>query len=59
VLEAAGLVDLRPDASELMALSGRAFHLAIDDVCSPAGPTAYDWDAEHTAAFERIGVLAD
>jgi hypothetical protein len=59
VLKAAGLVDPRLDTSQLMGLTGRAFHLTMDDSCWPGCPTMYDWAREHAAAFERVGVLAE
>ena len=59
VLTAAGLIDPGLDASALMGLSGRAFHLTLDDTCWPGCATLYDWPREHAAAFERLGVLAE
>jgi predicted DNA-binding transcriptional regulator YafY len=59
VLDAAGLIDPRLDTSALMGLSGRAFHLTLDDTCWPGCATLYDWPREHATAFERIGVLAE
>jgi hypothetical protein len=59
VLAAAGLVGPSLDASTLMGLSGRAFHLTMDDTCWPGCPTLYDWPREHAATFERLGVLAE
>jgi hypothetical protein len=59
VLTAAGLIDPSLDTSALMGLSGRAFHLTLDDTCWPGCATMYDWPREHAAAFERIGVLAE
>jgi hypothetical protein len=59
VLTAAGLVDPSLDTSTLMGLSGRAFHLTMDDTCWPGCATMYDWPREHAAAFERVGVLAE
>ena len=59
VLAAAGLLDPSLDASALMGLSGRAFHLTLDDACWPGCATLYDWPREHATAFERFGVLAE
>jgi hypothetical protein len=59
VLSAAGLLDPRLDMSTLMGLSGRAFHLTLNDTCWPGCPTMYDWPREHAAAFERVGVFAE
>ena len=59
VLRAAGLLHEGVDTSQLMALSGRAFHLVMDERCWPGCPTIYDWMREHPAAFERVGVLAE
>ncbi|HEY3079472.1 MAG TPA: hypothetical protein VGM69_06155 [Chloroflexota bacterium] len=59
VLKAADLVDRSLDTSMLMGLSGRAFHLTLDDTCWPGCATMYDWPGEHAAAFERVGVLAE
>jgi hypothetical protein len=57
VLKAAGLAGA--DVSEFFGLSGRAFHVVIDERCGAAGPTMYDWAREHAAAFERAGVFAE
>jgi hypothetical protein len=59
VLKAAGLIDEGIETSKLMGLSGRAFHLTMDDTCWAGCPTMYDWPREHAAAFERLGVLAE
>ena len=59
VLRAAGLADERLDVSQFFGLSGRAFHMTIQEACDASGPTVYDWPREHPHAFERAGVLAE
>jgi len=59
VLHAAGLVEPSVDTTNLMGLSGRAFHLTMDERCWAGCPTLYDWPREHAATFERVGVLAE
>jgi hypothetical protein len=59
VLRAAGLADASLDVSQFFGLSGRAFHMVMDETCCPSCPTMYDWSREHTAAFERCGVFAE
>jgi hypothetical protein len=58
-LKAAELIDDRVDRSQLMGLSGRAFHLVMDEKCWAGCPTMYEWPREHVLAFERVGVLAE
>ena len=59
VLRAAGLADESLDVSQFFGLSGRAFHMVIQEACDASGPTVYDWPREHPLAFERAGVFAE
>jgi hypothetical protein len=59
VLRAAGLADESLDVSEFFGLSGRAWHMVMDETCCPSCPTMYEWAREHVLAFERAGVFAE
>ena len=59
VLRPAGMIDPGMDASTLMCLTGRAFHLALDETLWPGCPTAYDWQREHVDGLARAGVFAE
>jgi hypothetical protein len=45
--------------SQFFGLSGRAFHMVIQEACDASGPTVYDWPREHPLAFERAGAFAE
>ena len=53
-LRAGGVWDGEPWL--LAGLTGLAFHLVVDPKTCPSSPTAYSWEAVHSAAVERIGV---
>lgn len=57
VLQAAGLCEL--DITQMMGMTGMAFHLIVHERCEPASVTVYDWLSEHLMAFDRIGVLSE
>src|SRR5688572_15085828 len=59
VLRAAGLADESLDVSQFFGVSGRAFHMVIQEGCDASGPTVYDWPRQHPLAFERAGVFAE
>lgn len=56
VLTAAGMTQL--SVTELMGLSGIAFHTMVEHGLGPGGPTIYDWASEGKAALERIGITS-
>ncbi|HYF94267.1 MAG TPA: hypothetical protein VD969_18775 [Symbiobacteriaceae bacterium] len=57
VLKAAGMLD--QDHDWFMGVSGMAFHLIMHEDCCISSATVYDWDYEHRAALERMGVLSE
>ncbi len=56
-LTAAGLTER--DFTDLMGLTGMAFHLIMHEECCPSSVTMYPWTEEHLTALDRIGVLSE
>lgn len=57
VLRAAGMSEL--SETQLMGLTGMAFHLIVEENLCVSGPTVYPWVEEHLAGLERMGILAE
>lgn len=56
-LTGAGLTDR--SFTELMGMTGMAFHLIMHEECCPSSVTMYPWAEEHLTALDRLGVLSE
>ncbi|HYG60615.1 MAG TPA: hypothetical protein VD902_21285, partial [Symbiobacteriaceae bacterium] len=57
VLKAAGMYD--GDFTRLMGMTGMAFHLIMHEECCISSATVYNWQEEHSASLDRLGVYAE